>query len=50
LACEKNELLPAELKNDFTNDFHEFITKAEKNKKKDFKKIFTFKHNLPQEA
>ena len=50
LPCENLDLLPVELKNaDPTVDFHEFITKSEKNKKKDFKKTFTFKHNLPQD-
>lgn len=29
-------------------DHHEFITKAERNKKKDFRKQFTFRHNLDQ--
>ena len=47
-ACANSELLPAELLKS-GNDFHEFITKAERNKKKDFKKVFTFKHNLPIE-
>lgn len=50
LACSEADLLPSSIKNDQTNDFHEFMTKAEKNKKKDYKKTFTFKHNLPQET
>ena len=29
-------------------DHHEFITKSERNKKKDFRKQYTFRHNLDQ--
>lgn len=47
LACDKKNLLPAEILNfDSGVDYHEFITKSEKNKKKDFRKSYTFKHNL----
>ena len=44
-------MLPAEILNqDSGVDYHEFITKCEKNKKKDFRKSFTFKHNLDFET
>ena len=50
-ACEPKKLLPPEILNqDSGVDYHEFITKCEKNKKKDFRKSFTFKHNLDLEA
>jgi len=38
--------LPSELPLKELEDQHEFITKAERNKKKDFRKEYTFKHNL----
>jgi serine/threonine protein kinase len=49
LACDPADLIPAQLKNDSQNDFHEFITKCEKNKKQNFRKEFTFKHNIPND-
>ena len=39
-ACQ-----PIDLPVDQLEDHHEFITKAERNKKKDFKKQYSFKHN-----
>ena len=41
-ACKPSELPVVGLQ----EDHHEFITKAERNKKKDFRKIFSFRHNL----
>lgn len=44
--CEPAELLPEEIRNPAPGtDYHEFTTKSEKNKKKDFKKQYSFKHN-----
>ena len=42
-ACQ-----PSDLPVNQMEDHHEFITKAEKNKKKDFRKMYTFRHNLDQ--
>lgn len=39
---------PSELPVNQMDDHHEYITKAERNKKKDFRKQFTFRHNLDQ--
>jgi serine/threonine protein kinase len=50
LACEPSEVLPPEIRNPAPDtDYHEFITKNEKNRKQNFKKEFTFKHNRPEE-
>lgn len=43
-ACKPEELPVTSLE----EDHHEFITKSERNKKKDFRKLFTFRHNLDQ--
>jgi len=46
LVCEPSEVLPQEIRNPAPDiDYHEFITKNEKNKKQNFKKEYTFKHN-----
>ncbi len=51
LACEPREVLPEEIRNPAPDtDYHEFITKNEKNKKINFKKEYTFKHNKLDEA
>lgn len=40
-------MIPTEIRNpDVETDFHEFITKNEKNKKSNFRKVYTFKHNV----
>ena len=44
-------MLPPEIRNPAPDiDYHEFITKNEKNKKINFKKEYTFKHNKFDEA
>ena len=40
-ACNPLELGIIDIK----EDYHEFVTKSERNKKTDFKKTVTFKHN-----
>lgn len=41
-----NACKPTELRMDLVaEDLHEFVTRAERNKKLDFKKLFSFKHN-----
>lgn len=50
-ACQANEMLPIEIRNPAPDmDYHEFITKNEKNKKLNFRKDFTFKHNNHEET